>query len=100
MPISQMKKMSLKKDVLAQGPKNWQSQDLNPGLLTCIVPAPVCLTETLTCLHPEYTHPQPILRASWLIRKDEILQFATTWMDPENTISSEISQTESQDHMI
>ena len=32
----------------------------------------------------------------WAIKKNEILLFATTWMDLENIILSEISQTEKE----
>lgn len=77
MPILQMGKLNLGEAILARGniAKNLQSQDLNPGLPTCILPAPsVALTWTLTCLHPKYTHPQPGLGASWLARLSHGLQ--------------------------
>lgn len=50
--ILQLGKLSLGEDILAWGDtaKNRQSQDLNTGLLTCILPAlSMGLTLTLTC---------------------------------------------------
>ena len=34
------------------------------------------------------------------IKKNEIMPFAVTWMDPEITILSEVSQTEKDNYMI
>jgi len=50
MPILQTRKLSLREDILAPEniAKNWQSQDLNPDLPTCILPAPsVAVIRTL-----------------------------------------------------
>ena len=46
------------------------------------------------CTH---THPHPPTPTQWnitAIKKNEILPFATTWMDLEDAIPSEVSQTE------
>ena len=37
---------------------------------------------------------------NWAIKKNKIMPFAATWMDPEIVILSEVSQTEKDKYMI
>lgn len=69
MSILQMRKLSLREDILAPEniAKNRQSQDLNPDLPTCILPAPSWLSyRPLSAPFPQIYSCRPVLGASWL----------------------------------